>query len=104
MKNMKSNCGLAASFLKGLASPNRLLILCELASGEKSVSELIAATDIAQSSMSQHLNKLKDEGIIGFRREHRTLYYQIENEATLKIMAVLYNEFCQEKTSDDTDN
>lgn len=101
---MQANAQQAASFLKGLASPNRLLILCELATGEKSVSELINATGIAQSSMSQHLNKLKEEHIIDFRREHRVLYYQIKNDATLQIMAVLYQEFCQEKPTDESNH
>jgi ArsR family transcriptional regulator, virulence genes transcriptional regulator len=44
--------------------------------------------------MSQHLSKLKEENIVTFRRDHRTLYYSINNEAILKIMDILYHEFC----------
>jgi DNA-binding transcriptional ArsR family regulator len=87
----------AAGFLKGLANANRLMILCQLAEGEKSVSELIEATGIAQTSMSQHLAKLKAEGIVDFRREHRTLYYRIAHEAVMTIMGTLYESFCKEK-------
>lgn len=93
---MEENALKAASFLKGIASQHRLLILCQLTEGEKSVTELIEATDMAQTSMSQHLSKLKEEKIVTFRRDHRTLYYSIDNDAVLKIMDVLYHEFCEE--------
>ncbi len=83
-----------ASFVKGLASPHRLLILCALSTGERSVSELIAQTGIAPTSMSQHLAKLKSEQIVDFRREHRTLIYRIAHPAVMEIMAVLYAHFC----------
>lgn len=85
-----------AGFLKGLANAHRLLILCELARGEKSVSELIGATGLPQTSMSQHLNKLKDERVVSFRRDHRTLFYFIDNTAALEVMQVLYDHFCKD--------
>lgn len=93
---MENNATEAAGFLKGLASPHRLLILCQLMEGEKNVTELIEATGLAQTSMSQHLSKLKDEHIVTFRRDHRTLYYRINNEAVLSIMAVMYEHFCKQ--------
>ena len=84
----------AAGFLKGLANPSRLLILCTLSGGERSVSELIEATAIPQTSMSQHLAKLKAEGIVDFRRQHRTLHYFISHPAVMEIMTVLHAHFC----------
>ena len=63
MKEIEDNADRASGFLKGLASPHRLLILCQLVESEKSVTELIAATGLAQTSMSQHLSKLKEEEI-----------------------------------------
>lgn len=84
-----------AGFLKGLANPHRLLILCALLDGERSVGELIAATGIAQTSMSQHLARLKAEGIVGVRRQHRTLFYSVNHAAVRDIMAVLYGHFCK---------
>ena len=96
MIDNQENAIRAAGFLKGLASKHRLQILCQLVEGEKSVSELIASTEIAQTSMSQHLLKLKTEEIVTFRRDHRTLYYTIKNDAVHKIMDVLYDEFCKE--------
>ncbi len=98
MENMRPNAAQAAGFLKGLASQHRLLILCELADGEKSVSELIEATGMAQTSMSQHLSKLKSEDIVTFRRDHRTLYYSIHNQTVKDIMQILYQKFCGKKT------
>ena len=96
MLEMEQKAGQAADFLKGLANVHRLLILCQLADGERSVGELIEATGIAQTSMSQHLSKLKKEGIVDFRRDHRTLYYAIADEAVVEVMGVLYERFCKE--------
>lgn len=101
MQEMNKNADQAASFLKGLANRHRLLILCQLAEGEKSVSELIDATGIAQTSMSQHLSKLKSENIVTFRRDHRLLFYSISNDSVLKIMTVLFEEFCDDNKNGD---
>jgi DNA-binding transcriptional ArsR family regulator len=97
VKKMKENAGQAAAFLSGLASVHRLRILCSLVEGEKSVTDLINATGIAQTSMSQHLGKLKEEGIVAFRREHRTLYYFIDHPLALDIIGALHDHFCQQK-------
>ncbi len=97
MNDFEVKAGQAAAFLKGLASAHRLLILCQLAQGERSVGELIEATGLAQTSMSQHLNKLKAEGIVSFRRDHRTLYYSICHPAAQDVMQVLYETFCNPK-------
>jgi ArsR family transcriptional regulator len=93
---MPAKVDAAADFLKGLASPHRLLILCELADGERNVSDLIAATGIAQTSMSQHLAKLKAAGVVGARREHRSLFYFITNAAARDVMAILHGHFCKQ--------
>lgn len=87
-----------AGFLKGLANPSRLLILCALSQGERSVTELIAATGVPQTSMSQHLSKLKTGSIVEFRRDHRTLYYFISHPVVAEIMAALYGHFCFSET------
>ncbi|MBB3772126.1 ArsR family transcriptional regulator [Angulomicrobium tetraedrale] len=94
LDGMAAKADHVAAFLKGLANAHRLLILCELARGERSVSQLIAATGIPQTSMSQHLAKLKEEKIVSFRREHRTLHYFIDSEAAKDIIAVLDHHFC----------
>lgn len=93
---MADNAKRVAGFLKGLASEHRLLILCRLAEGEASVAQLIAATGLAPTSMSQHLAKLKDEGVVAVRRDHRSLYYRIEHPAALEVLQTLYRHFCAE--------
>ena len=95
MKDMEEKSKEAAKFLSGMANQHRLMILCQLVNGEKSVTELIEATGLAQTSMSQHLSKLKSEGIVTFRRDHRTLYYRIDNDVVLNIMNLLHGEFCK---------
>lgn len=92
---MRENATDAASFMQGFASPHRLMILCQLGNGEKSVSQLIDATGIAQTSMSQHLSKLKKEGLVDYRREHRTLYYHIKQKDVMAIITILYNMYCK---------
>lgn len=100
MKEMQKKAEQVSDFLKGLANPQRLLILCHLTEGEKSVSDLIEATGIAQTSMSQHLSKLKEENIVIFRRDHRTLHYSISHTAAKQVMDVLYNYFCKDPKND----
>ena len=78
-----------------LANEHRLLVLCQLLEGERNVTSLIEATNIPQTSMSQHLAKLKKEGIVDFRRDHRALYYFIKDPAVIEIMKVLYERFCR---------
>lgn len=94
-EDIDKNADNAAAFLSGLASPHRLRILCQLSEGEKSVSQLIAATGMAQTSMSQHLNKLKDENIVSYRRDHRTLYYFITHPLVRQLMMLMYDHYCK---------
>lgn len=97
LEKMQKRAEDVAEFMKCFGSPHRLMILCQLAVGEKSVTQLIAATGIAQTSMSQHLGKLKSENIVDFRRDHRTLYYSISNPDAMQVMTTLYDIFCAEK-------
>lgn len=92
---MEKHAAAAAAFLGGLASAPRMKILCQLSGGERSVGALVAATGIPQSSMSQHLAKLKAEGIVGSRREHRTVFYSISNPLALSVMSVLAAHYCK---------
>jgi ArsR family transcriptional regulator len=97
--DLAGKVGSVADFLQGLANRHRLLVLCVLSKGEHSVGELIALTGIAPTSMSQHLAKLKAEGIVGFRRDHRSLHYFIAHPAVTDLMAVLHARFCGGKPS-----
>lgn len=92
--DMAASADRVAGFLKGLGNPQRLLVLCLLADGERSVSELMALTGVAQTSMSQHLARLREEGIVAARRDHRSLYYRIDHPAVLELVQLLHRHFC----------
>ncbi|MCK6418661.1 MAG: metalloregulator ArsR/SmtB family transcription factor [Alphaproteobacteria bacterium] len=95
MAPSKKEIAKASTFLKGLANPHRLAVLCLLSEGEKNVGELIAQTRISQTSMSQHLAKLKAEKIVTARRDHRTLYYSIKNPDVFRVISLMHDLFCQ---------
>lgn len=83
-----------ASYLKVLANPSRLLILCELNQGERSVTSLEGAVGLAQSALSQHLAKLRESGIVATRRDAQTIYYRLADPRAVSIMGTLYELFC----------
>ncbi len=96
MEKMQKRAEEVSEFMKCFGSPHRLMILCQLVEGEKSVTQLIDATGLAQTSMSQHLGKLKNEGLIDYRRDHRTLYYSICNPHVMEIMNTLHDIYCKD--------
>ena len=85
----------AAGFLKLLANEHRLQILCQLAShGEMTVNALCAAIGLSQSACSQHLARLRDDGLVAFRRESQTLYYRVADPKALRLLKTLRQVFC----------
>ncbi len=91
---MRASASQAAALLKGLSNENRLLILCHLGEKEMSVSELNACIDLSQSSLSQHLARLRTDGFVKTRRQSQTIYYSIAEPLALKLIAFLQSEFC----------
>ena len=85
---------MATELLKALAHEGRLLILCLLAEGEKSVSELEEAMQLPQAAVSQQLARLRFDRLVNTRREGRTIYYSIASEEVSSVIEVLYNLFC----------
>ncbi len=77
-----------------MANPKRLLILCFLANGEATVGAIQNAVGIGQSSLSQHLAKLRKGGVLKTRRESQSIYYTLADEQTIALMASLYETFC----------
>ena len=92
--NMAENAEAASQLLKAIASPTRLMLLCALADGEKSVSELTEALDLRQATVSQHLARLRLEGLATTRRDAQTVYYSIADDTANSIVQVLYKRFC----------
>lgn len=91
---MRGAAGQAGEFLKSLSNPHRLMILCALSSGEKSVGQLARFLDIRDSTVSQHLALLRRDRIIVGRREGQIIWYRIDSEPARRVMAVLYDSFC----------
>jgi|SRR5450759_2867862 DNA-binding transcriptional ArsR family regulator len=91
---LQSNAVRAARFLKSMANPARLMVLCQLSTGEKSVGELERIVDISQSGLSQHLAVLRREGIVKTRRVGQTIQYSLAGREAALVMDVLYEVFC----------
>lgn len=84
----------ASSLLRAMSNERRLLILCHLAEGERSVGELCELIDISQSALSQHLAKLRHDDLVSTRREAQTIYYSLKGEAASRILDTLHTLFC----------
>ena len=90
----EEQASLIVEVFRMLADATRIQILWALTRGELSVNDLAERVAKPAPSVSQHLAKLKDEGIVRYRRDHRTLFYAIDHPAVMEIMAVLYTHFC----------
>jgi DNA-binding transcriptional ArsR family regulator len=91
---LRKKAGQATSLLKAMANAPRLLILCQLAEGEKSVGELERRVGLSQSGISQHLALLRRKGIVATRREAQSIYYSLASKQAAAVMATLYQMFC----------
>lgn len=85
----------AAAFLKALSHEGRLMILCHLSDGEKSVTELEARLVSRQSAISQQLARLRFEGLVKARREGKVIYYSLGDQKTREMIAILSDIFCR---------
>ena len=97
VKEIESNIEIAVNLLKAFSNENRLKILCALYKGEKNVGELEAIVMLSQSALSQHLARLRKDGIVNTRREAQTIYYSLADEATEAILHCLYDIYCPDK-------
>ena len=97
-KNFEAQALEVADILRALANEKRLTILCKLVElGEANVSTLAEDVGLAQSALSQHLAKMRNEGIVAFRRESQSLWYRIADPRIEQLMAELYRLFCHQK-------
>ena len=87
----------AAACLKALSNPARLLLLCQLVEGEKSVGELELALDLGQAYVSQQLARLRAEGLVAATRDGRVVRYRLADPRITPVLAVLYEQFCAPK-------
>lgn len=84
----------ASNFLKAISHEGRLMILCHLVSGEKSVTELEDLLSARQAAVSQQLSRLRLEGLVVPRREGKAIYYRLADDRPRKILEVVYDLFC----------
>lgn len=85
----------ATGFLKALANRHRLLVLCHLSDGEKSVGELEGLLGVRQPHLSQQLARLREDGLVQTRRRSRTIYYRLGSRAAERLVFVLHELFCR---------
>ena len=90
----------ASSFLKAISHEGRLMILCHLVSGEKSVTELEQLLSARQAAVSQQLSRLRLEGLVQPRRDGKTIYYSLADERPRRILEVVHEMFCNADDSD----
>lgn len=85
----------AAALLRVLANPDRLLLLCQLVTGEGCVSDLEERTGIQQPTLSQQLGVLRNEGLVQTRREGKRIYYTLAHPEAVAVLQTLYQLYCQ---------
>src|SRR3954469_10265082 len=93
---MEEKAGEVAGLLRALANERRLMILCKLVAwGEANVNTLADAVGLSQSALSQHLSKMRAEGLVTYRRESQTLWYRIVDPRIEDLFATLHRLYCR---------
>jgi DNA-binding transcriptional ArsR family regulator len=93
-EQMQSAADAASELLKALGNRHRLLILCQLIDGERSVGELAAFLGVRDSTVSQHLAILRRDDLVDSRRDGQTIWYSISSTPARELVEVLYRSFC----------
>jgi len=92
-----AKAGEAATLLKALAHEARLMVLCQLVDGEHSVGALLELSGLSQSALSQHLARLRKEGLVATRREAQTIYYRLADPKAARVLETLATIYCPPK-------
>ncbi|WP_416896409.1 MAG: ArsR/SmtB family transcription factor [Minwuia sp.] len=92
--SLMENARRAASFLKAIGHESRLVILCTLAEGEKSVGELERLLKQRQAGISQQLARLRAEGLVQARRDGKQVYYSLSSNEARAVVGIVYQMFC----------
>jgi ArsR family transcriptional regulator len=91
---MRAAARSVAALLRALGNEDRLLLLCEVSQGERSVGELEALLDIRQPTLSQQLGVLRNEGLVATRRDGKRIFYRVADRSLLGLLATLYDLYC----------
>ncbi|CUI01213.1 ArsR/SmtB family transcription factor [Leisingera aquaemixtae] len=97
MDRMVENATKASNFLKAISHEGRLMILCHLVSGEKSVTELEELLSARQAAVSQQLSRLRLEGLVIPRREGKAIFYRLADDKPRRMLEVVYDLFCKDE-------
>ena len=95
LKLMSRKADQAARLLRALSHGARLRVVCELVDGERSAGDLVRASGLSQSALSQHLAKLRTEKLVATRRDAQTIYYRIADPKALQVLKVLFELYCK---------
>ena len=94
IKELTASASMAAELLKALANPDRLMILCLLAGGERNVGQLQESLGVRQPTLSQQLSKLRADDLVQTRREGKSLYSSLSSQAAGRMIELLYELYC----------
>ena len=98
---IKSNLQEASNLLKAMSNEHRLLILCNLVEGEKTVRELEELVGLRQTTLSQHLARLRYEGLVTTRRAAQNIYYSISSSEGNQLLGAIHGMFCSRDRGQD---
>ena len=94
LEQMEAAAERASALMKILGHTDRLMILCNLAEGERAVGELAEELGLSQSSLSQHLARMRNQGLVETRRQAQTIYYRLSDGEARKVIKSLYRIYC----------
>ncbi len=97
MEQLQASADSAARLLRSLSNEHRLMLMCQLFEGEKSVGELNASLPLSQSALSQHLAVLREEGLVSTRRAAQCIYYALASPAAARVIETLHGIYCPRK-------
>ena len=99
-ESMQNRAEEVAAMLHLLGNANRLMILCRLAEGEATVSELLSETSLSQSALSQHLGRMRSQGLVAPRRDGQHVSYRIADPRVASVLERLYEVYCAPESGD----
>lgn len=95
LASLRAGADQACRLMKVLSNPDRLLLLCQLAQGEQRVGELEERVGVPQPTLSQQLAVLRDEGLVGTRRDGKAIFYRLDSPQAQAVMHTLHEQFCR---------
>jgi len=99
LNHLEKKAEQASALLKAMSNQSRLMILCQLNEGEKSVGELERIVGLSQSALSQHLARLRRDKLVKTRREAQTIFYSLQGDEAVTVIKTLYDLYCRDDSS-----